>query len=109
MAKVKKGEMKNVVHSFQKDKSLGPDGYPIEIYLGFYEMLEDYVLVVVEEYSKLEKILGALNLTCLDLIPKKYASNAFEDFRTSLQNHFQCHRNKAQKRYFPRLNLQGEI
>jgi len=48
MAKVKKGEMKNQVHSFQKDKSLGPDGYPLEIFLGFYEMLEDYVLVVFE-------------------------------------------------------------
>jgi len=47
MAKVKKGDMEKLVDSFQKDKSLGPDGWPIEFYLGFYKMLEDDLLIIV--------------------------------------------------------------
>ena len=35
-AKVGMEELKETLHSFQKDKSLGPDGWRIELYLGFF-------------------------------------------------------------------------
>lgn len=33
MAEVMEGELLEILHSFQKDKSPGPDGWPIEFYL----------------------------------------------------------------------------
>ena len=36
---VTKEELEKTVQSFQKGKSLGPDGFTIEFYQGFYELL----------------------------------------------------------------------
>lgn len=39
MVEVSKGELLEVLHSFQKEKRLGPNGWPIEFYLGFYDIV----------------------------------------------------------------------
>jgi hypothetical protein len=39
MAEVTEGGLLEVMHSFQNDRSSGPDGWPIELYLGFYDLL----------------------------------------------------------------------
>jgi hypothetical protein len=39
MATIKRGEMKKLVDSFQKDKKLGLDGWLIEYYLELYKIL----------------------------------------------------------------------
>lgn len=39
MAEVFQGEIIEVLHSFQKDKIPGSDGWMIEFYLGFYDLL----------------------------------------------------------------------
>jgi hypothetical protein len=38
-AEVGMEELKETLHSFQKDKISGPDGWTIEFYLGFFELL----------------------------------------------------------------------
>ena len=39
MRPVDEEELKEVLGSFQKDNSSGPDGWTIEFFLGFYEIL----------------------------------------------------------------------
>jgi hypothetical protein len=39
MEEVSKEELKEALHSFQKEKILGLDGWPIEFFLGIYDVL----------------------------------------------------------------------
>ena len=49
MGEVSMEELSRVLHSFQKDKSLGLDGWPVEFFLGFFEFFGEELLSVVEE------------------------------------------------------------
>jgi len=44
-----KEELKDVLSSFQKDKKLGLEGFPIKFYPGSYDLIEEDILGVVEE------------------------------------------------------------
>lgn len=74
-------EILAILHSFQKDKSHGPDGWPIEFYLGFFELIGKDLLKVEEEPRKEGFIHDPLNSTFIALIPKKDNPGRFEDFR----------------------------
>jgi hypothetical protein len=43
----------------------------VELYLGFYELLEEDLLRVIEESRSLGKVLEALNTIIIALIPKR--------------------------------------
>ena len=64
-------ELLKILHSFQKDKSLGPDGWPVEFYIGFFDLIGDDMLKVVEEYRFAGHVHGPINSTFIALIPKK--------------------------------------
>ena len=64
-------EIRNTMHSFQKGKILGHDGFTMEFYPGFYDLIKKDLLEVVREYQESGKVLGILNSTFLILIPKK--------------------------------------
>ena len=81
MGEVSVEELSRVIHSFQKDKSLGPDGWLIELFLGFFDFFGEELLSVVEESRKVGFIHGPLNSTFIALIPKKDKPASFEDFR----------------------------
>jgi hypothetical protein len=49
MMEVSEAELLAVMNTFQKGKSPGPDGWPIEFYLGFFDLLGKDILSVVEE------------------------------------------------------------
>jgi hypothetical protein len=66
--------------SFQKGKSPGPDGWSIEFFLGFFDLLGNDILKVVEEYRKNGCIHEPLNTTFISLIPKSDNSDTFDDF-----------------------------
>lgn len=81
MAQISEEEFKSVIHKFQKDKSLGPDGWGVELFEGLYAIMGKDLLVVVEEYKRNKMILPTFNLTFIALIPRKDSLNSFEDFR----------------------------
>lgn len=81
MLEVSKGELIEVLYSFQRDKSLGPDGWPIEVYMGFYELLGGDLLWVVEESRAVGHIHAPLNSTFLASIPKLDNLVSYDDFR----------------------------
>lgn len=82
MDEVTMEELKEVIHSFQKDKSPRPDGWSIEFYLGFFELLGEDLLEVVEKSRKSRVIHAPINSTFIALIPKVEKPEAFDDFRT---------------------------
>jgi hypothetical protein len=49
MEEVTEEELKDVLHNFQKDKILGPDGWTIEFLLGLYDLLGQDLLKLVED------------------------------------------------------------
>ena len=81
MAVVTEKELLEVIHSFQKGKSPRPNGWPIEFYLGFFNLLGWDVLKVVEEYQVNGHIHETLNSTFIGLIPKSNNPSSFDDFR----------------------------
>ena len=70
-------ELKKVINSLQKGKSLGPDGFTLDFFLGFYDLIKEDILRVVIESQKYGKILGAMNATFITLIPKKHKRGNF--------------------------------
>ena len=42
-------ELNKIISSFKKGKSLGSDGFTLEFFLGFYDMLKDDIMKVVRE------------------------------------------------------------
>jgi hypothetical protein len=81
MLEVSEKELLVVMNSFQKGKSLGPDGWPIEFYLGFFDLLGNDILKVVEESRKNGHIHEPINATFIALIPKTDNPTSFDDFR----------------------------
>ena len=70
--------MEKIVYSFQKGESPGPDGLTIEFFQGFFDLVKEDLLKVVQESQRAGKVLGALNSTFLALIPKKQNPSSFE-------------------------------
>ena len=70
MEKVTLEELKDVMNSFQKDKSPGPDGWTIEFFLGFFDFIGQDILSLVEETRLSKRIPLNLNSTFIALIPK---------------------------------------
>jgi hypothetical protein len=81
MDEVSKDELKEVLHNFQKDKSLGPDGWTMDFFVGLYDIIGKDILKVVEESRINGHIHGPLNSTFISLIPKKDDLQTLEDFR----------------------------
>ena len=57
------------------------NGWPTEFYLGFFELIGDDLLKVVEESWREAFIHAPLNSTFITLIPKYDHLGRFEDFR----------------------------
>lgn len=74
-------ELKEILYSFQKDKSPGPNDWPIEFYLGFFELVGEDLLEVVEESRKSGVIHAPINATFIALIPKVDKPSTFDNFR----------------------------
>ena len=74
-------EVERALKSFKKDKYLGLDGWPVEFFLAFLDLLGNDLVDLVES-SRLEgRVLPSLNSTFLALIPKKEKPLTFADFR----------------------------
>ena len=74
-------EVEHAMKSFKKDKSSSPDGWSVEFFLAFLDLLGTDLLDMVES-SRLEgRVLPSLNSTFLALIPKKEKPLTFAEFR----------------------------
>ena len=60
---------------------MSPNGWPVEFYLGFYDLIGKDLLMVVEESRREGFIHAPLNSMFIDLIPKKDNPGKFEDFK----------------------------
>ena len=70
-----------LLHSFKKDRSPSPDGWPVEFCLHFFDLLGEELLSAVDFTRVFGCILPSLNSTFLTLIPKKEKPSSFADFR----------------------------
>lgn len=70
-------EILNVLNGFSKYKSLGLDGWTVEFFLEFFDLVGPKLVVVVEESQIKGKVMGALNATFIALIPKGEKSYIF--------------------------------
>ena len=65
----------------KKGKAPSPDGFPIEFFQEFWEIIKYDLLDVVQESYSNKQMLKSLNSTFLVLIPKKEGANQLEQFR----------------------------
>ena len=79
LEEVSEEELNKVIHSFKKGKSPGPNGFTLNLFLGFNDFLKD-IMKVIKEYQKSGNILGAMNATFITLIPKNHKGETFEDY-----------------------------
>jgi hypothetical protein len=74
-------ELKSILFQLKKDKSLGPNGWTVEFFIFFFDLVGEYLLDMVEDSRQKGSIIGSLNSTFLTLIPKKNKPVTFDDFR----------------------------
>lgn len=78
---VTKDEIEQTLKIFAKDKAPGPDGWPVELYPHFFEIMGDELLELVN-FSRINGYIpGGLNSTFVTLIPKKDKPSSFGEFR----------------------------
>jgi hypothetical protein len=76
-----KEEILEVLKGFTKDKSLGPDGWTVEFFLHYFELVGQDLLEVVEESRLRGEVIKQINSTFIALIPKVNFPRTFSDFR----------------------------
>jgi len=81
LEEVGKEELYQTLQSFQKGKTHGPEGLPMEFFLGYYDFIEEDLRRVVETTRAQGKMLGAFNTTFLALIPNEDNLTTFKKFR----------------------------
>eukprot|EP00253_Pinus_taeda_P033452 PITA_33452 len=78
---ISKEEVEAAMKIMAKDKSPGPDGWTIELFLFFFDLIGSEITDVVEESRQKGEVYNPFNSTFLALIPKKDDPENFEDFR----------------------------
>jgi hypothetical protein len=76
-----KEEIWKVLNTFNRDKSLRPDGWIIEFYLHFFDLVGDDLWEVVEDTRIRGVVNPAIKSTLLTLIPKSNLSSSFSDYK----------------------------
>ena len=80
-SKVSLLEVERALKSFKKDKSPGPDGFPVEFFLAFFDLMGEELVNLVEDSRLAGRVLPSLNSTFITLIPKSDKPSTFADFR----------------------------
>lgn len=75
------GELEDTLKCFNKDKIPGPDGWSIEFYLAFFELIGPDLLRVVEESRVSGRMEAAISSTFIALILKVDNPSTFAEFR----------------------------
>lgn len=73
-------EVEPTIKKFSKSNSLGPEGWTMDLFLHFFDLMGQYLLNVIEEVRSTMRISGDLNSTFIALIPKLPNPSSFDDF-----------------------------
>ena len=73
-------EVEVVLKGFKIDKILKPDGWPVEFFLDFFDLVGEELRCAAEQARLDGKVTRAINSTFLTLIPKCDKPNCFADF-----------------------------
>jgi ribonuclease HI len=76
-----KEELLAVIKSFKREKSPGPDGWSVELFLHFFDLMNQDILDVIEDSRTRGTVSSQLNKTFVVLIPKSNFPRHFNDFR----------------------------
>ena len=71
MRPIKWEKVEEVVLQMEKGTAPGPDGFTVDFYQFFWDIVKEEVWEIVEESRKSKRILKAFNATFLTLIPKE--------------------------------------
>jgi hypothetical protein len=74
-------ELSDVLKGFAKDKSPGPDGWTVEFFLFFFDMVGPDLLAMVEDTRIRGEVIHPINSTFLALILKSNRPLSFSDYR----------------------------
>jgi hypothetical protein len=78
---VSEAEVQSTLFSMKRGKILGPDGFIVDFFIIFYDLVKNELLIIVRESKKLGKMLGSFNVMFLRLIPKKKDGISFWNYR----------------------------
>jgi hypothetical protein len=67
---ITKEKLLAVISNFRKDKSPRPDGWTVEFFEHFFDIVEDSLLHVVQEFCIMSELLHCINSTFIAVIPK---------------------------------------
>ena len=62
-------EIEGALRSFKNDRSPGPDGWPVEFFIHFFDLMGKDLLKAMEYARKSRRISPSLNSTFLAVIP----------------------------------------
>jgi hypothetical protein len=74
--------MDQVVQEMPNGKALGPDGFTVEFFKSYWEVVKYDIYGVVEDSKQSTSILKDLNATMITLIPKENESRTLDFYRT---------------------------
>ena len=69
-------EVELALKYFKKDKSPGPDGWPVEFFLAFFDLLGSELVNMVETSRMEGRVSPSLNSTFIALIPNSAKSKS---------------------------------
>lgn len=71
------GELESTLKWFKKDKSQGLDGWSVEFYLSFFDIIGPNLLKVIKDCRTSRRMYEAINTTFIALIPKTNSPQSF--------------------------------
>ena len=74
-------DIEGVLKGFKKDKSPSPDGWLVEFYLHFFDLVGHDILKAVTQSRNEGRVSVALNATFIMLIPKCDKPTSFSNYR----------------------------
>eukprot|EP00253_Pinus_taeda_P003262 PITA_03262 len=78
---VSREELESTIKWFKKDRSPGPDGWTIEFYIAFLDILGIDLLNIIEQSRRNGRISSAIKSTFIALILKANHPTSFNEFR----------------------------
>jgi hypothetical protein len=74
-------EIKDIVDQMEKNKAVGPDGFPIEFYQHCWEIVKHDVMAVFDDLFDQKIDLDRINYGIITLIPKSVEADIIQKFR----------------------------